>query len=127
LAAAGDELKANHSKSPTTTAVTKTLSSSRPPTVRRVEQLIEEAQDPKPPDAEDDAWAELQRVAEDLRQELPNAEITDEVTSVVDADDRPTEDRTNELLTNANTRLERVRAIRDELDTLSEDSIVLIE
>jgi hypothetical protein len=127
LETAGDELETKHPRSPTTTAVQNTLTSARPPTVQRVEQLIEEAEDPKPPDAEDDAWAELQRVAEDLRQELPNAEITDEVTSVVDVGDRPTEGRTNELLSQANTRLERIRDVRDELDALTDDSIVLID
>lgn len=126
LEAAGDRLDADHPRSPTTTAVENTLESSRPPSVQRVEQLVKEAKDPKPPDAEDDAWAELQRVAEALRQELPNAEITAEVTSVVD-DDRPTEDRTNSLLDMATTRLERIRTVRSELNALDEDSIVLVD
>jgi hypothetical protein len=92
-----------------------------------VQQLIEEAKDPKPPGADDDAWAELQRVAEELRQELPNATVTDEVTSVVDADERPTEDRTTELLSEANTVLERMRTVQERLDDLDENDIVVIE
>jgi len=48
--------------------------------------------------ADDDAWAELQRVAEELRRELPNADVTDDVTAAVDADDRPTDERATELL-----------------------------
>jgi hypothetical protein len=69
----------------------------------------------------------LQRVAEELRQELPNATITDEVTDVVDADERPTEDRVSELLSEAETVLNRMRTVQEELDGLSDESIVLID
>ena len=91
-----------------------------------MQQLINEADDPKPPGADDDVWADLQRVAEELRQELPNATITDEVTAVVDADERPTEDRSEELLSEARTVLDRMRSLEDRLDELPDDSIVLI-
>ncbi|WP_254526165.1 hypothetical protein [Natrinema caseinilyticum] len=127
LEPAGDTLRAEHPDSPTTEAVETVLGSSRPPSLQRVQQLIDEADDPKPPGADDDVWAELQRVAEELRQELPNATITDEVTSVVDADDRPTDDRVSELLAEAEELLNRIRAVKDELDEIDEESIVLIE
>jgi hypothetical protein len=69
----------------------------------------------------------LQRVAEELRQELPNATITDEVTDVVDADERPTEDRVSELLSEAKTVLNRMRTVQEQLDELRDESIVLID
>jgi len=77
--------------------------------------------------ADDDAWAELQRVAEELRRELPNADVTDDVTAAVDADDRPTDERATELLGEAEKLLSRIRAVRDALDDVDEGSIVLIE
>jgi len=126
LESAGETLRAEHSESPTTEAVETLLGSSRPPSLQRVQQLIDEADDPKPPGADDDVWAELQRVAEELRQELPNATITDQVTAVVDADDRPTEDRSEELLSEARTVLDRMRSLEDRLDELPDNSIVLI-
>jgi hypothetical protein len=126
LESAGETLRAEHPDSPTTEAVETLLGSSRPPSLQRVQQLINEADDPKPPGADDDVWADLQRVAEELRQELPNATITDEVTAVVDADERPTEDRSEELLSEARTVLDRMRSLEDRLDELPDDSIVLI-
>ncbi|WP_245545399.1 hypothetical protein [Halomicrobium katesii] len=123
----GRELREGHPESPTTDAVETALASSRPPTKRRVRQLIERAKDPKPPDADDDVWAELQTVAEELHQELPNATVTDDVTAIVDEDERPSEERVNELLSESKTVLERSRAFKERLDGLDEGSIVLVE
>jgi hypothetical protein len=127
LESVGATLSEKHPDSPTTESVKTVLEASRPPSLRRVEQLIKEARDPKSPEADGDAWAELQRVAEELRQELPNATVTDEVTSVVAADERPTEDRTTELLAEANTLLERMRTVQEKLDDLEENDIAVIE
>ncbi|WP_137286988.1 hypothetical protein [Halorussus salinisoli] len=124
---AGERLRDEHPDSPTTETVETALASSRPPTKRRVRQLVEQAEDPKPPGADDDAWADLQAVAEELRRELPNADVTDEVTSVVDADDGPSEERVNELLTESKTVLERIRGVKERLDGLDDGSIVLLE
>jgi hypothetical protein len=66
-------------------------------------------------------------VAEELRQELPNADVTDEVTSAVDADERPSEDRVNELLSKSKTVLGRIRDLKERLDGVEDGSIVLIE
>lgn len=126
LRESGRELHENYPDSPTTEAVQTTLDSPRPPTKRRVRQLIERAKDPKSPGPDDDDWAELETVAEHLRQELPNAEVTDDVTSVVDAGREPSDDVT-ELLSEAKTVLKRKRAVMATLDGLEEDSIVLIE
>jgi hypothetical protein len=127
LESTGDTLRAEHPDSPTTEAVETVLDVSRPPSLQRVRQLIKEAKNPKPPGADDDVWADLQRVAEELRQELPNAEVTDRVTSVVNTDDRPTEEKANELLSEAKTVLDRIDSVRETLDNLEDDSIVLIE
>ncbi|WP_435066697.1 hypothetical protein [Haloplanus sp. C73] len=127
LRAASEELAASHPDSPTTEAVEAALDSSRPPTERRVRQLIERADSPTSPGAGDDAWADLQRVADALRQELPNADVTDEVTAAIDADDRPSEERVTELRSEAETMLERIRAVTERLDELDDGSIVLLE
>ncbi|MUV56613.1 hypothetical protein [Halogeometricum sp. CBA1124] len=121
------ELQAAHPDSPTTESVSTALSASRPPSIQRVRQLIEEAKNPKPPGPDDDAWAELQRVAEELRQELPNAAVTDEVTGIVDTDDRPSEERATEFLDESEKLLARIREVRETLDDVDEGSIVLIE
>jgi hypothetical protein len=92
-----------------------------------VRQLIERAKDPRPPGADDDAWAELQMVAEELRQELPNADVTDEVTSAVDAESRPSEEHVSELLSESKAVLERMQGVKSHLDDLEEGSIVLLE
>jgi hypothetical protein len=89
-----------------------------------VRQLIERVKDPI---TGGDAWAELQIVAEELRQELPNATVTDEVTSAVDADERPSEERVNELLSESRTVLERIQTVNDYLNQLEDSSIVLID
>lgn len=127
LQSAYDGLQAEQPDSPTTESVETVLGSSRLPSIQRVRQLIEEAKNPKLPGADDDAWAELQRVAEELRRELPNADVTDDVTAAVDADDRPTDERATELLGEAEKLLSRIRAVRDALDDVDEGSIVLIE
>lgn len=124
---AGEELRAEHPDSPTTDAVESALASTRPPTERRVQQLLERANDPQPPGPDDDTWAELRTVAEELRRELPNAEVTDEVTAVVDAGDRPSEERVTALLSEAKPVLDRIRAVNETLDGLEDGSIVLLE
>ena len=124
LRAAGEELREEYPDSPTTESVETTLAASRPPSVRRVRQLIERANDPI---TGGDAWAELQTVAEALCQELPNADVTDEVTSAVDAESRPSEDRVSNLLSDANTVLGRKRTVNETLDDLDDGSIVVIE
>jgi hypothetical protein len=92
-----------------------------------VRQLIERAKDPRPPGADDDAWAELQMVAEELRQELPNANVTDKVTAAVDAESRPSEERVNELLSESEKVLERIQSVKERLDGLEKGTIVLLE
>lgn len=122
----GETLQEEHPQSPTTTSVEATLSSARPPTPSRVRQLLDEWP-PKEPITDGETWQQLQVVAEDLRQELPNADITDEVTDAVDADDRPRESRAAELLDEAETVLERIRTVREQMDKLEDGSIVLID
>jgi hypothetical protein len=127
LAEAGKMLRDEHPKSPTTDSVGIVLGKSKPPKLQRVEALIEESKDPKPPRPDGEAWANLLSVAEELREDLPNAEITDTVTAAVDADERPSEARTSELLSEATTILERMRTAQQRLDDLDDGDIVLIE
>ncbi|MDS0296424.1 hypothetical protein [Halogeometricum luteum] len=127
LQSAHEDLRAENPDSPTTESVSTVLDASRPPSIQRVRRLIEEAKDPKPPGADDNSWAELQRVAEDLRQELPNAAVTDEVTGLIDADDRPTDERATELLDESKKLLTRIREVREALDDVEDGGIVLIE
>ncbi len=124
LQSAHNSLQADYPDSPTTESVDTVLESTRLPSVQRVEQLIEEAKHPRTGGG---VWADLQRVAETLRQELPNATITDEVTRVVDAEDRPTDEQATELLDEAETLLARIREVREALDDVGDGSLVLIE
>lgn len=126
LESAGDSLRSNHPESPTTDAVEAILGKSQPPSLQRVQRLIDEASDPIPP-GDDDVRSDLLSVAEDLRQELPNAGITDEVTEAVADDDRPTDDQATDLLDEAETLLIRIRKIDDALDSVDDGNIVLIE
>lgn len=124
LQSAHNSLQADYPDSPTTESVDTVLESTRLPSVQRVEQLIEEAKHPRTGGG---VWADLQRVAEALRQELPNATITEEVTRIVDADDRPTDEQATELLDEAETLLARIREVRETLDWVDDGSLVLIE
>jgi hypothetical protein len=127
LQSAGKMLREEHPESPTTDSVTIVLNKSTPPSPHRVEQLIEESKNPRPPVTGDDAWAELQRVAETLREDLPHAEITDTVTDAVDGDERPEQVRTTELLSEATTILERVETIQAHMNKLDDGAVVRID
>ena len=123
LVSAQEKLHQEYPDSPTTESVETVLSASKPPSLRRIQQLIEEAEDPR---TGGDSWADLQAIAEELRQELPNAAITGEITEIVDTDDRPTDERATELREKAEELLNRIQKLRSVLDD-SQDSIVLIE
>jgi len=127
LADAEAMLRDDHPKSPTTDSVGIVLGKSKPPKLQRVEDLIEESKDPKPPRPDGEAWAKLLSVAEELREDLPNAKITDTVTAAIDTDERPSESRTSELLSEAETVLERMRTVQKRLDGLDDGDIVLIQ
>jgi negative regulator of sigma E activity len=127
LQAAGEELREEHPDSPTTESVETTLAASRPPSKRRVRQLIERAKSPQEPETGGETWQELQHIAERLRQEVPHASITDRVTTAVESEERPTGEQADELLSEAKTVLRRLSDISKRIDTLEENSIVLIE
>ena len=126
LREAGRTLREDHPDSPTTAAVETALASSSPPTERFVRGLLERADDPET-EGDSEAWAELQRIADRLQRDLPNADITGEVTAAIGADDRPSEERTQELLEDARAILDRAAAVTEALDGLDEGEIVLIE
>jgi len=127
LQKAGQELCEKHPESPTTEAVETVIASSRPPTKRRVRQLIKRAKTPQEPEMSGETWQELQHVAERLRQELPNASVTDRVTTAIESEERPAEDQADKLLSEAKTVLSRLSDISKKIDALEESSIVLIE
>ncbi|AZH24851.1 hypothetical protein [Haloplanus aerogenes] len=122
LEARAETLRADHPESPTTKAIDSTLGAARPVSLEEVRRLLA-----MPVIGGDDIWTELQRVAEELRQELPNADVTDDVTGVVDADDRPTDERATELLDESEKLLARIREVRAALDDVDDGDIVLIE
>jgi hypothetical protein len=124
LRSAHEDLRATHPDSPTTESVSTVLDASRPPSIQRVRRLLADADDPRTGGG---IRADLQAVAEALRQELPNAAVTDEVTDVVDADDRPTDERAAELLAESEQLLARVREVRAALDDVDDGGIVVIE
>jgi predicted RNase H-like HicB family nuclease len=123
---ASEELDESHPDSPTTEKVARTIDASRPPSIDRVERLLEEAESPLSGGPDDDTWEALEGLAPSLREEIPHTAITDEVTSALDGEDRPSEERASELLTEAQTILKRVRTVQAEFDELDDGSIVLI-
>ena len=124
LQEASRELREEHPETLTRTSVDAAVSSSTPPTLTRVEGLLEEAEDPL---LGRDTWEQLEHIADELQQELPNADLTQTVTSLVSTDDRPSEQRASELLSEANELLKRIRSVQDRLDSLNDRSIVIIE
>ena len=90
-------------------------------------QLIERADDPRPARPDDGEWAELRSLAEELRRELPNAAVTDDVISALETEGKPSEERVDELLSESRTVLERAREIKARLDALEDGSVVLLE
>ncbi len=124
LSSKKEGLQADHPKSPTTESVEKVLAASRPPSLQRVRQLIKEADDPR---TGGDVWEDLKAIAGELNQELPNAALTEEVTTLVEKDDRPTDDQATALLEESEQLVARIRAVENTLDDLEEGSIVLIE
>ena len=127
LRAAHERLQRDHEASPTTDAVGFVLASASPPRVRRVRSLLQEAEEPLPPEPGEQDWAELKRRAEDLRQELPDAAITDAVDAAVSGGERPSKARTGELLDEADAMLDRLRTVQQRLDELEDGSVVLID
>jgi hypothetical protein len=115
-------LSSDHPQSPTTKSVETALNASRPRSIEEVRRLLD-----MPVIGGDGIWAELQRVAEELREELPNADVTDEVTALVDTEERPNEERATDLLEEAETVLARIREVRAALDEVDDGSIVLLE
>jgi hypothetical protein len=124
---AHERLQGEHPESPTTHSIEVTLGAPVPPAADEVDRLLKEAEDPKPPRPDDDLWKTLQERGNELRAELPNADITDDVTAALEAGERPEEARVEELVTEAETLLERIQDVRDSLDGLEDRRIVLIE
>ncbi|MWG35296.1 hypothetical protein [Halomarina oriensis] len=122
LEARYETLREEHPESPTTRSVEAGLARSQPPSRKTVQRLID-----MPIIGGDDVWAQLQARAEELRTELPNADLTDTVTGMVDADDRPTDERARALLDEAEALLERIRTVKDTLDDADDGSVVIIE
>jgi len=127
LRTAHDRLRADHAESPTTDSVAVTLGAAVPPAPREVDRLLEEAADPRPPRPDGELWKTLQERGNELRAELPNADVTDDVTAALEAEERPAEARVEALVDDAETLLDRVRTVREALDGLDDESIVLIE
>ncbi|ELZ40995.1 hypothetical protein C471_07425 [Halorubrum saccharovorum DSM 1137] len=124
LGDAAGELRSEHPETLTRESVDAALASSTPPAPGRVERLLEEAEDPI---LGEDAWERLKHATDELDAELPNADLTQTLRARVDADDRPSEARATELLSDANDLLDRVRAVNERLDALDDGSLVLIE
>ncbi len=121
------DLQTTNPESPTTETIGTVLAQSRPPSVQRIEQLLDEATNPRQPGATDDMWAQLLAVNEDLRRELPTASIMDKVQHAIAASERPPDDRVAELVQEAETVLERVRSVHAALEDADDKSIVVIK
>jgi len=120
-------LEAEHAESPTTERVGKALDTSTPPAASKVQELLEQANDPRPPRADDDTWGQLEDCNEDLIDVLPEADLTAEVQSMIAAGpDEYAENEVEETLLAATELLDRWEAIQRELDELDAGTIVRI-
>jgi hypothetical protein len=127
LGAAHEKLQRDHEESPTTDSVGLVLDSASPPRVQRVRSLLRAADDPLPPEPAEQEWEQLKRRGEDLRQELPEADITDRVDAAISGGERPSKARTRELLEDADAVLDRMRTVQARLDELEDGSVVRID
>ena len=91
-----------------------------------VEPMSSSVQRSEAASADDDAWAECQTIAKELRQQFPNAEVTNEGTVPTDIKSRRSEERVNERLLESRRVLERMQAVKERLDDLRGGGIVLL-
>jgi len=117
LQSAYDGLQAEQPDSPTTESVETVLGSSRLPSIQRVRQLIEEAKNPKLPGPTTTRGQNYSALPKSSGGSFRNADVTDDVTAAVDADDRPTDERATELLGEAEKLLSRIRVQSETLWT----------
>jgi len=121
-------LESDHADSPTTTRVIEILEESTPPSVPRVESLLEEAADPKPPRPDGDTWGQLEDISDRLNRDLPNADLTAEVSDMITAgSEEYAESTVEETLSEAKTLLERWETLESQLDELPAGTTVRIE
>ena len=122
---ASKRLEDEYPNHPTTNDVTETLARSQPPSVDEVQRLLEEAEDPFEVDER------LEELADKLQAEYPDNEITIAVFEAVEGDTPPSDERTGELIEEAERLLEGVdeqlRRIRETIDGLEDGSVVLVE
>jgi hypothetical protein len=128
LEAAAETLTTEHPDSPTTDRLRRVLDDDTPPSVSRVENLLAEAEDPKPPRPDDDVWGRLEEIHDRLRRELPSASLTTEIAAMIDdGADEHTEATVEETLADAESLLERWQRLQSELDELPDGTTVRIE
>ena len=122
---AAKRLEDEYPNHPITDDVTETLARSQPPSVNEVQRLLEEAEDPFEVDER------LEELAEELQAEYPDHEITLAVVDAVGKDTPPSDERTGELIEEAERLLEGVdeqlRRIQETIDDLEDNSVFLIE
>ena len=122
---AAKRLEDEYPTHPITDDVMETLARSQPPSVNEVQRLLEEAEDPFEVDER------LEELAGELQAEYPDHEITLAVVDAVERDTPPSDERTGELIEEAERLLEGVdeqlRRILETVDDLEDDSVVLIE
>jgi hypothetical protein len=122
---ASRRLEAEYPNHPVTSDVAETLARLQPPSVDEVEHLLEEAENPF---AVDERLAEL---ADELRIEYPDHELTATVVAAVEGDRPPSDERVGVLIEESEQLLksvdEQLRQIRETMDSLEDGSVVLVE
>jgi len=101
------------------------LSRSQPPSVAEVEELLEEAKNPFEVDER------LEELADELRSEYPDHDLTEEIVEAVSGTSPPGEERVGELIEEAEQLLdgvdEQLHRIRETMDELPDGSVIMIE
>ena len=125
LREASERLEEEHPNHPVTTDVSEMLRRSQPPSVGKVEQLLDEAENPFEVDER------LEELASELQSEYPDYDLTQEVVDAVEETSPPSEERVGELIEDAEQLLdgvdEQLRRIRETMDELPDGSVMVIE
>ena len=128
LESAKTTLETDHPQSPTTERVSEAARTTTPPTKARIEDLLEQAKAPRPPRPDDDTWGRLKDISDALDQQLPNAALTAEITSMVnEGPEANKENEVEEKLSAAEGLLDRWATMQQELDELDSGTTVRVE
>jgi len=122
---ASRRLEEEYPNHPVTSDIEETLSRSQPPSVEEVQRLLEEAENPFRVDER------LDELANELRAEHPDHDVTKEVVNAVEGQRQLADERVGELIEKAEKVLEgedkQLRRLREMMDDLEDGAVVVVK